>query len=130
MQAQQTHPLLKKSVGPSTMVDVTIEEEPFKALLDSGSRVTIIFESWYCHHVASIPIHLLKDLAIWGLSDTDYPYIGYVAVEVGLLSYVTGCSETISVLALVCRDPKSPDSVPVIIGTNSKKLRFFFGSKY
>lgn len=104
------------------MVDVTIEGEPCEALLDSGSRVTIIFKSWYSHHISHVPINPLKDLAIWGLSDTDYPYLGYVAVDVGLSYCSKGTSETVSVLALVCPDMNSPDSVTVIIGTNSKKL--------
>ena len=120
--ASQSDGLLRGLVGPSMMVNVTIEGQPCKALLDSGSRVTIIFESWYSRHISNVPIHPLADLAIWGLSDTDYPYSGYVTVDVGLPSNSKGISETISVLALVCPDPKSPDPVPVIIGTNSQKL--------
>lgn len=109
-------------VGPSMMTDVTIEGQPCKALLDSGSRVTIIFESWYSRFIPNVPILPLKDLAIWGLSDSNYPYKGYVAVEVGFPPNSKEAVETVTVLALVCPDPKSPDPVPVIIGTNSQKL--------
>lgn len=68
-------------VGPSMMANVTIEGQPCRALLDSGSRV--IFESWYSRYLPGVPILPLKDLAIWGLSDSTYPYKGYVAVELG-----------------------------------------------
>ncbi|CAI5657555.1 unnamed protein product [Oreochromis niloticus] len=109
-------------VGPSMMSDVTIEGQPCRALLDSGSRVTIIFESWYSRFIPNVPILPLQDLAIWGLSDSNYPYRGYVAVEVGFSPNSKEAVETVTVLALVCPDPKSPDPVPVIIGTNSQKL--------
>lgn len=36
------------------------------ALLDSGSRVSIIFESWYRKHLADISIHPVSKLNIWG----------------------------------------------------------------
>lgn len=110
-------------VGPSMMASVTIEGQPCRALLDSGSRVTIIFESWYSRYLPNVPILPLTDLAIWGLSDSNYPYKGYVAVELGLPPNPKGAGEAVSILALVCPDPTSPDPVPAIIGTNTKKLR-------
>lgn len=109
-------------VGPSMMADVTIERQPCRALLDSGSRVTIIFESWYSRYIPNVPILPLADLAIWGLSDSTYPYKGYVTVELGFPPSSEGAEEAVSILALVCPDPKSPDPVPAIVGTNSRKL--------
>ncbi len=44
-------------VGPSPFANVTIEDQPCKALFDSGTRVTIVFESWYKQHIHHI--HLL-----------------------------------------------------------------------
>ncbi|KAK3515003.1 hypothetical protein QTP70_003253 [Hemibagrus guttatus] len=69
------------------------------------------------------PVQPITNLAIWGLSDSDYPYKGYVAVDLGFPDKSNSATETVSVLALICPVPKSPDPVPVIIGTNSKKLR-------
>lgn len=69
-------------VGPCPFANVTIESQPCKAFLDSGSRVTIVFESWYKQHIPHIPILPLTDLAIWGLSDSTYPYKGFVSVDV------------------------------------------------
>ncbi len=110
-------------VGPSPFANVTIEDQPCKALLDSGSRVTIVFESWYKQHIPHIPILPLTDLAIWGLSDSTYPYKGFVSVDVAFSTSEGVEKERVSLLALVCPDPKSPDSVPVILGTNTPKLR-------
>ncbi len=110
-------------VGPSPFAYVTIEDQPCKALLDSGSRVTIVFESWYKRHIPHIPILPLTNLAIWGLSDSTYPYKGFVSVDVAFSTSEGVEKERVSLLALVCPDPKSPDSVPVILGTNTPKLR-------
>ncbi|XP_071374846.1 paraneoplastic antigen Ma1 homolog [Centroberyx affinis] len=92
-------------VGPSMMTNVKIEGQPCRVLCDSGSRVTIIFESWYSRFLSHVPILPLTNLAIWGLSDTNYPYKGYVAVELGLPANSKGAEETVSVLALICPDP-------------------------
>ncbi|XP_073318838.1 retrovirus-related Pol polyprotein from transposon 412 [Pagrus major] len=105
------------------MTTVKIEGQPCRVLLDSGSRVTIIFESWYSQFLSHVPILPLTNLAIWGLSNDNYPYKGYVAVELELPIKSKEVDEEVSVLALICPDPPSPDSVPVIIGTNCKKLR-------
>ncbi|XP_029350188.1 uncharacterized protein LOC115036194 [Echeneis naucrates] len=110
-------------VGPAQMTTVKIEGQPSRVLLDSGSRVTIIFESWYSQFLSHVPIQPLTNLAIWGLSNDNYPYKGYVAVELELPLKSRGVEEKVSVLALICPDPQSPDPVPVIIGTNCKKLR-------
>lgn len=110
-------------IGPSMTAEVKINSKPCRAILDSGSRVTIIFQSWHSQFLPSVPINPLKDLAIWGLSDSSYPYTGYVAVELTVLHKSKGVEETIPILALICPDPPSPDPVSVVIGTNTPKLR-------
>lgn len=120
---QQPQSLPEGLVGPSMTADVKIDGKPCRAILDSGSRVTIIFQSWHTRYLSSVPVHPLKDLAIWGLSDSSYPYTGYVAVELALPPNSKGIEEIIPILALICPDPPSPDPVPVVIGTNTQKLR-------
>ena len=56
---------------------------------------------------------------VWGLSNTSYPYLGYVVVEMEFPEKVTGTKETLSVLALICPSPQSPEQTPVILGTNA-----------
>lgn len=93
------------------------------ALLDNGSQVTIIFEDWYRKYLKDVPIQLVSGLAIWGLSDSSYPYKGYVVVSMEFLAEVTGVPEAISVLALICPGPKSPDQTQVILGTNASLFK-------
>lgn len=109
-------------VGPSPLASVTLEGQPCKALFDSGSRVTIVFESWYQQYLSHVPLMLLSDLVIWGLSDSTYPYKGYIVVELTFPDVRQLSEEKVPILAPVCPDPKSPDPVSVILGTNTSKL--------
>ncbi|KAI7799692.1 hypothetical protein IRJ41_009439 [Triplophysa rosa] len=106
-------------IGPPSSVHLCINGHPCIALLDSGSQVTIVFENWYKKYLSEVPIHPVSGLAVWGLSDSSYPYLGYAVVTVEFPEKITGNSETISVLALICPGPKSPDQTPVILGTNA-----------
>ncbi|KAL6491310.1 hypothetical protein MHYP_G00016550 [Metynnis hypsauchen] len=104
-------------VGKPSLSQVVIEGQLCTALLDSGSTVTIIFENWYQQYLSHVPIQPISSLAIWGLSDTSYPYKGYVGVS---LEFPEDCTESMTVLVLVCPDPQGPDQVPVITGTNAR----------
>lgn len=106
-------------IGPPSTVQLRVNGQPCSALLDSGSQVTIIFEKWYRKYLPEVPIHPVSGLAVWGLSDSSYPYIGYVVVNIEFLEKTTGGSESLSVLALICPGPTSPDQTAVIIGTNA-----------
>uniref|UniRef100_A0A3B4DH60 CCHC-type domain-containing protein n=1 Tax=Pygocentrus nattereri TaxID=42514 RepID=A0A3B4DH60_PYGNA len=110
-------------IGPTPTAQIRINGHPCTALLDSGSQVTIIFEDWYEQHLSYVPIHQVSGLAIWGLSSSSYPYRGYIVVDVQFPKEYTGAPETLSVLALVCPGPKTPDQTPVILGTNANLFK-------
>ncbi|XP_038135153.1 uncharacterized protein LOC119779547 [Cyprinodon tularosa] len=106
-------------VGRPSVSKIIVEGTECNALMDSGSTVTIIFEKWYNENLSHIKIQPISSLCIWGLSESSYPYKGYVAVNVKFLE--DGPSEKPrTVLALVCPDPQGPDQVPLIIGTNAR----------
>lgn len=107
-------------IGPPSIEHVKVNGHLCDALLDSGSRVSIIFESWYKRYLSDTPINPVTNLDIWGLSDSSYPYLGYVIVDMEFPKKVTGAPALLSVLALICPDPPGPDQTPVIIGTNAK----------
>ncbi|KAL2095819.1 hypothetical protein ACEWY4_007967 [Coilia grayii] len=109
-------------VGKPSLSPVKIEGHACTALMDSGSTVTIIFERWYHEHLSHLTIQPISSLCIWGLSDSSYPYLGYVAVSLQIEDDDRNCL-TQTVLALVCPDPQGPDQVPVIIGTNARAFR-------
>lgn len=69
-------------IGPPSMEPIKVNGHLCDALLDSGSRVSIIFESWYKQYLSNVPIHPVSRLDIWGLSDSSYPYLGYAVVDV------------------------------------------------
>lgn len=60
-------------VGPSSTVSVLIEGIYAQALLDTGSQVTIVYQTFYQKHLKHLPLHSIENLEIWGLSDQKYP---------------------------------------------------------
>uniref|UniRef100_A0A3Q2NVB2 Peptidase A2 domain-containing protein n=1 Tax=Fundulus heteroclitus TaxID=8078 RepID=A0A3Q2NVB2_FUNHE len=68
--AQHATGIPKELVGEASLSKVIIEGQPTNALMDSGSSVTIIFESWYTDHVSHLPLHPISSLALWGLSES------------------------------------------------------------
>lgn len=112
-------PIPEGLIGPPTTVQLLINGQPWSALLDSGSQVTIIFEKWYRKYLSEVPVHPVSGLAVWGLSGSSYPYIGYVEVDIEFQEKAIGGAESLSVLALISPGPTSPDQTAVIIGTNA-----------
>ncbi|RVE74756.1 hypothetical protein OJAV_G00024780 [Oryzias javanicus] len=96
--------------------------------MDSGSQVTIIFDSWYTKHLSDIPLNPVTGLAIWGLSESEssYPYKGYIQVDLELPKKVKFQKiNSVPVLALVCPDPRCSETIPVLIGTNVRGIQPF-----
>ena len=117
----QTNCLPEGLVGPPSTAQVKINGNSCTALMDSGSQVTIIFDSWYIQHLSHIPLNPVTGLSICGLtaSKNSYPYKGYIEVELEWppMSKSTK-AKSIPVLALVCPDPRCSETIPVLIGTN------------
>ncbi|KAK2904105.1 hypothetical protein Q8A73_010762 [Channa argus] len=112
-------------IGPPSIVQLKVNGHLCDALFDSGSQVTIIFESWYQKHLCDVPVHPVAGLALWGLSESEdsYPYRGYVVVDLEYPAKVTGSCKTITVLALICPSPRTTEQTPVIVGTNTSHVR-------
>lgn len=122
----QTNSLPKGLVGLPSTAQVKINGKPCTALMDSGSQVTIIFDSWYAEHLSHIQLNSVTGLAIWGLSESEssYPYKGYIQVELEL-PQMSKCYKvkSVPVLALVCPYPRCSESIPVLIGTNVRGVQ-------
>ncbi len=119
MASSEANSLPRGLVGPVSNIPVKVNGCPCTALLDSGSQVTIVFEQWYSKYLSQVPIQPLTGLSIWGLSESSYPYKGYIVVDVSFPAILTGEAETVSILALICPEPQGTQQVPVIIGTNA-----------
>lgn len=110
-------------IGPPT---IEVNDLPCNALMDSGSTVTTIFEDWYKEHLPHVAICPVSDLAVWGLADSDYPYRGYVVVQMEFPEDLTGVKGPVVVLALICPAPPLYNQTPVIVGTNAFLFRRLF----
>lgn len=124
----QTNSLPEGLVGPPSTAQVRINGNPCTALMDSGSQVTIIFDSWYAKHLSHIQLNSVTGLAIWGLSESEssYPYKGYIQIELELPQKPKSNKvKSVPVLALVCPDPRCSETIPVLIGTNVRGVQPF-----
>lgn len=64
-------------------------------------------------------MHPVTGLAIWGLSSTSYPYLGYVVLDLEFLADVAGVLEKVELLSLVCPETPSHNDIAMIFGTNA-----------
>jgi len=110
-------------VGPSSVVSVQIEGIYSKAIIDSGSQVTLLYRSFYDKYLTHLPLTSINTLQIWGLSPAEYPYDGYLSLRLEFLETDVGVSETIDVLVLVCPDPVVRGEASMLIGTNTPTVR-------
>lgn len=113
-------------VGPSSVVAVRIEDIYAKALLDSGSQVTLLYRSFYDKYLKHMPLTPIDCLEIWGLSVNEYPYDGYLCLKLEFNSDVVGVAETVKTLVLVCPDPTIKGEASIIVGTNTSVVRQLF----
>ena len=95
-----------------------LDGKPCKALLDTGSMITTISQSYF---QSMDPKHTLESLTdfsldIRGANGAEVSYLGYVVLD---LSIPQLDSVPVSVPFLVVRDTKFSASVPVVIGTNT-----------
>ena len=109
-------------VGRANEVDVLINATSCKGLLDSGSMVSSISESFYSSLDPKPDLDSLTDfsLDISSANGSSVPYTGYVVVDIGM---PTVDLDPVSVPVLIVPDTKYSASVPVIVGTNV--LNFF-----
>ncbi len=113
-------------VGPTSEVPVQIEGVYAKALLDSGSQVTILYRNFYHTHLKHLPLKPVQNLEIWGLSSHKYPYDGYLPIRLEFTEVVAGVPQTVDTLALVCPDPKPEQSIAILVGTNTSLVQQLF----
>lgn len=104
-------------VGPSSVVSVRIEGIYSKAILDSGSQVTLLYRSFYDRYLTHLPLTPISTLQIWGLSSDEYPYDGYLSLRLEFLEADVGVSETIDALVLVCPNPTERGEASMLVGT-------------
>lgn len=115
-------------VGPVSEVPVQIEGIYAKALLDSGSQVTLLYRSFYETYLKHLELQPVENLEIWGLSSHKYPYDGYLPLRLEFTESVAGVHQVIDTLAIVCPDPVKREGIAILLGTNTSLVKKLFES--
>ena len=111
------HKTFTKLVGKQNVATISVCGVVSQALLDSGSQVTTIAESYYHSALSELPLGSMDDfgLTLYGPDGREIPYLGYVWAE---FSAPFMGSKTVEVPALVVPTTEYNLKVPVLIGTN------------
>ncbi|XP_025079813.1 uncharacterized protein LOC112555597 [Pomacea canaliculata] len=115
--ADQTN--LEALVGPSCESPIRIDGVTSRCLIDSGSQVSIVSESFFRRNMRHRQLENLDStLQVIGAGGHSVPYIGVVRVSVWLPKDVVGVDSKVDTVLLVCPDTEYSSRVPVIAGTN------------
>ena len=104
---------LHQLIGSRNEINVTINEEPVKGLVDSGAQISAISMEFVKRH--DLPIFQLQQLLDFeGFGRVDILYIGCAELTLDILE-IEGFKREI--LAFVQKDSRYSAEVPVIIAT-------------
>lgn len=116
-----TPSLLERMVGSSNEGDIVICGVKTIGLIDSGSMITSVSESFYDSLQPQPVLHDISDfgLSVIGADGNQLPYKGYIEAEVSV-----PCLEnnTFIIPLLVVANTDYNRKVPAIIGTNVIRL--------
>ena len=106
-------------VGPKNESCITIEGQPAVSLLDSGSQVSCVSETFYYKFLSHLELQSLNTLLkIEGAGGNTLPYLGFIEANISLPSHVLGKEKFLTSLFLVTPDTNYNQTCPVLIGTN------------
>ena len=106
-------------VGPANVVEVEVKGIGCDALIDTGSMVTTVAESFWRTKLASVPLRPLQDLIrVEGANGLEVKYLGFVEVSLRMRHGIAGPEQTHRAPVLVVVDTQYNAKVPLIIGTN------------
>ncbi len=108
---------LERLVGPRNEADIKVDGETCRSLIDSGSQVTTIANSYYEEHLSETPLLPMEDLLVKGAGGQDVPFYGYVEVSL-TIPHGNSRTTTMDVLALIVEDTPDNKDVPIVVGTN------------
>lgn len=107
-------------VGTKTTAQVTIAGKDISCLLDTGSQVTTVPQSFYEQHLSDLTLHPLGDLLdVEGANGQSVPYLGYIELSIKFLKDFVGTDIEVHTLALVIPHLRAAIHEQVLIGTNT-----------
>ena len=106
-------------IGPLNESVIKLDGIPALSLLDTGSQVSCIAESFYKDKMSHIAIQPLTTLLqVEGVGGNLLPYSGVIEVEMTFPSRVLGEAKTLNGLLLVTPDTSYNARCPILLGTN------------
>ncbi|KAK3106295.1 hypothetical protein FSP39_017215 [Pinctada imbricata] len=102
-------------VGTANEANVILNNRKVTALLDTGSSVSTISQSYYDEHLKDLPMHPVTDILTIECADgLHLPYTGYIILPLK----IDGTDITIDSFFLIVPTITYHQKVPVLIGTN------------
>jgi len=109
-----TSAIPKSLVGDPNEVNGSVCGVRCTALVDTGSQVSTVAETFYMNHLSNLELHDCKNLLrVEGAGGDLIPYMGYIFANVGL----EGVS-AVEVPILIVKDTPYNAKVPLLVGTN------------
>jgi hypothetical protein len=106
-------------LGSPNEVTIKVNRIIVSALLDTGSTVSTVSESFYLQYLANHPIQTLNHILHIECADgEEMPYLGYITVDLG----TSTSNRPQHCLLLVVPDSTYNSRLPLLIGTNVLKV--------
>ncbi|XP_067351030.1 uncharacterized protein [Channa argus] len=116
----QTKKFPKGLVGSKSTANIKVNGVDCNSLLDTGSQVTTVSQSFYDMYLSDHAIQPVSDiLEVEGANGQCVPYTGYVQITIKFPKEFIPSEPEIQTLALIVSDVRSNSSIPILIGTNT-----------
>ena len=119
MSSSPLQELPKNLMGNPAILTAEIEGTQVPCLMDTGSQVTCIAESFYRTHLRHHPLEPIANLLVVGASGRSVPYLGYIEVKVCFTKETAGVDIQTTTLALVAPSRDGSNRAPLLLGTNT-----------
>lgn len=113
----------KGLIGAKYTARVLIDGQFCNCLLDTGSQVTTVSQSFYESDLSHLKIHPLNELLeVEAANGQAVPYSGFIEVDITFPKSCFGFEISVSTLALVVPNTRSNAQSKLLIGTNTLDL--------
>lgn len=117
--------LPKGLIGAKYTAQVKINNQTCNCLLDTGSKVTTVSQSFYENNLSGLEIHPINELLeIEAANGENVPYSGFIGVGITFPKHCFGSEISVSTFALVLPDTRSNTQSSLLIGTNTLDLLY------
>lgn len=115
----------KGLIGAKCIAHVLIDRQTCNCLLDSGSQVKTVSQSFYEKNLSHLDIYPLNELLeVEAANGQTVPYSSFIEVDITFPKQCFGSEITVSTLALVVPDTQSNTQPTLLIGTNTLDLMY------